>query len=269
MDILIHSISGMALGTAVSSFVEGGILKKLGLFALAGFAGALPDVDAISLWSGFDQSIGSVFGLEYSGKEIYFSKLWYGHHAFMHSFFAAVFLALFGAFLAYLFRSRINRLSIASLRKYLWNRLAYILAYIGGFTLHLLEDMPTPHCVWGGVNFFWPSASYIGGSGQIWWWNNYDLFLIVTGVFGINMLVLLLAKLIKFNSRIITSIVFIVGFSMALNQISTRGFDFNYQGHTPKYQEFEQRSKVIQREVLGEDLYFFMQRIDNQLPINF
>lgn len=46
-------------------------------------------------------------------------------------------------------------------------------------TFHLLEDMPTPDNIWGGVRIFFPFEVYIGGWNYIWWWNNYDLFLII------------------------------------------------------------------------------------------
>ena len=50
--------------------------------------------------------------------------------------------------------------------------------------------------VWNGVNFFWPSKYYIGGTGDIWWWNNYDIFLIVLSVVLTNTVILLSAPLI-------------------------------------------------------------------------
>ena len=69
MDILTHTLSGVAIGTVVSSFSNRGILDKVTIVLISGFAGALPDFDAISLWSGFDSTIGSFFNLPIGGNK--------------------------------------------------------------------------------------------------------------------------------------------------------------------------------------------------------
>lgn len=52
-------------------------------------------------------------------------------------------------------------------------------------------------------------------------------------------------------------------------QIITRPVDFNYSGHTTRYDEFEKASLEIQKEILGEDLYEVMLFIDSKIPLNF
>jgi hypothetical protein len=63
------------------------------VIGFSGLGGALPDFDAISLWSGFDKTFGKLFNLSNSGEVIYFSKFWYSHHGFLHSILASVILA--------------------------------------------------------------------------------------------------------------------------------------------------------------------------------
>jgi len=95
MDILSHTLSGIAVGTVAAAFVRKSrnSAKKKALIILSGaLAGAIPDIDAISLWSGFDNAIGSPLGLNYSGREIYFGKLWYSHHGMFHSLFMGLLL---------------------------------------------------------------------------------------------------------------------------------------------------------------------------------
>lgn len=269
MDILTHTLSGIAIGTVVASFSNKGFKTKMGIIAIAGFGAALPDFDAISLWSGFDSTIGDFFGLNNSGKNIYFSKYWYSHHAFMHSMLASFIIAIFGGILAYVGKSRFKNLSFKAFAFSIKQRRLYLAAFIFGFILHLLEDMPTPASVWGGVNFFWPSSSYLGGTGSIWWWNNYDIFLIVVAVILINSLALVAHRFIKFNGRKINTIVFFIGLAMALFQINTRSFDFSYSQHNVNFADYEEKSKEVQKEILGDRLYTLMLDFDNKLHIYF
>ncbi|MFT6717068.1 MAG: inner membrane protein, partial [Saprospiraceae bacterium] len=173
MDILSHTLSGLAVATAVASFAEGGFKQKAGIMILGAFAGALPDFDAISLWSKFDGSIGAILNLKHSGNVIYFSKFWYSHHGALHSLTFAALLPILYLMLTCLRKPK--KIGAVFLNKLARNKIM-ILTFFLGFTIHLLEDMPTPACVWGGVNLLWPSSTYYGGFGKIWWWNNYDIF---------------------------------------------------------------------------------------------
>ncbi len=269
MDILTHTLSGVAIGTVMASFSKGGFRRKMGIISIAGFGSALPDLDAISLWSKFDITLGRLFSLHNSGNEIYFLKFWYSHHAFLHSLFASLLIAFIIGFGLYLINSRQKSYSIRSLFLSLKNQHLFLFSFILGFLIHLIEDMPTPASVWGGVNFLWPIKTYTGGSGDIWWWNNYDLFLIVSGIVILNVSILFISGLGKINSRKLTTTIFITGLVLSLIQVKTRGFDFNYTGHTPKYQEYEQKSKEIQKDILGVTVYNLMLEFDNNMSLNF
>lgn len=265
MDILTHTLSGIAVGTVISTYSSGSFIQKLKIVLLSGFAGALPDIDAISHWSGFDSTIGALFNLPDTGRDIYSAKYWYSHHAFMHSLFASLLFAGLIGLVAHILQKKSKRNWKTTFHQ---NRLL-LLGFILGFSIHLLEDMPTPAASWGGVNFFWPSSSYIGGTGDIWWWNNYDIFLIVVIVIFLNLSLAGVYRIWKFNLRKSTTLVFLLGFSAALFQIKTREFDFAYSGSTSRYQEFEVKSKEIQKELLGDDLFELMEKLDNSLSIYF
>jgi hypothetical protein len=269
MDILTHALSGIAVGTVIVSFSDKKHKGKLGLIGLAGFGAVLPDLDAISLWSKFDSILGSFLGLKNSGQEIYFSKFWYSHHGFLHSLMAGVIIALLSFFLIFVLKRRLKMFLFQDLLQNLKNQKMYVFSFIAGFIIHLIEDMPTPSCVWGGVNFLWTSKIYVGGTGDIWWWNNYDIFLIVISVIGLNGIAHVTSKFIRIDIRKITAVVFFLGVALSLYQIKTRDFDFNYTGHTPKYQQFEIKSKEIQEKILGEKLYNLMLEFDNKIPVNF
>lgn len=269
MDILTHTLSGVAIGTVVAGFSKRGFWNKLGIIATSGIGGAIPDLDAISLWSKFDTTIGKLFGLAHSGKEIYFAKFWYSHHAFLHSAFAGLILAFIIGLVIHSIETRQKGNSIrCPITNFNTHSLA-LTSFLLGFFMHLLGDMPTPASTWGGVNFFWPSKAYIGGTGDIWWWNNYDLFLIAFGVVVLNILILLVSAILRKNSVGVTLFIFILAASMSFFQIKTRGFDFNYTGHTSNYYEYEQKSKAIQKHILGNTVYTHMLELDRKLSINF
>lgn len=269
MDILTHSLSGIAVGSVVAGFSNDGLVNKLKILVIAGFAGALPDFDAISLWSGFDSTIGKLFNLSHSGKDIYSAKLWYSHHAFMHSLVAGILFTGIVGISSHLFHSKFRNIKAASFIQSLKRQKLILIAFIIGFVLHLLEDMPTPASTWGGINFLWPSNQYIGGSGNIWWWNNYDIFLIVVSVLFINLLISIFGKLIRIKVSKFALVVFILGFLLAFIQIKTRNYDFAYSGYTNNYYEMEAKSKELQKDILGDKIYRIMERFDNQLKFYF
>ena len=264
MDILTHIVSGATIGACAASFTNKKITSIAGLIITGTIAGALPDIDAISLWSKFDGTFGKFFGLSLSGKEIYSSKLWYSHHNFLHSAVAAL-LFSFLAGLIIFFISKKPRQKIKQSQTHIIVAIAFFLGYI----THLVEDMFTPASVWGGVNFFWPSVKFIGGYGNIWWWNNYDIFLIIFTAFFINFSILTMNRYKKIPVKIITSGIILVAVLWVSVQIKNRDFDFNYTGFTAKYNVYEQKSLEIQKRILGKKLYNIMNHLDRQLKFNF
>ncbi len=254
MDILTHTISGLVIGTVAAGFSKETGLKKSGIVMAGGIGGCLPDIDAISLWSGFDATIGKIFGLSVSGHDIYFGTYWYSHHGFFHSLAAiAIYVLLFWII------QRLTKNKVA--KKPPFN---VVTAFAGGYLIHIFEDMPTPAGSWGGVNMFWPSSDWIGGPGQIWWWNNYDIFLIAFTALCLNLIILSLSTNHK-KTGLLTSCCFTFALASGFYQINSRGFDFNIQG----FQSKEIKSLEIQRKILGDTLYGFMLILDEKVKVNF
>ncbi len=259
MDILSHAVSGLAVSTVISSQIKVKFTTKLKFWLTGIFAAVLPDFDVLSLWSKFDQTLGIWLNLQHTGNEIYFSKFWYSHHAFMHSLLAALIFG--GTFLALgtLFKRK-NDLKI---------RMCLLTTFILAYSAHLFGDMPTPASVWGGVKLFFPYDEYIGGFGNIWWWNNYDLFMIMLLVVLINVGISIVQEFRSVQIKIISLITFAIGLTLIMIQIKSRPFDFSYEGHTANYLQFEEQSQLLQQEILGTHLYKMMNDFDKKLPFYF
>jgi inner membrane protein len=266
MDILSHTFSGMAIGTVAMQFCKGGFKEKSKVLLFSTLGGFIPDLDALSYWSGFDATIGNFFNLDKSGTEIYHSKVWYAHHAFNHSLLAAV-LYSFIIYLVFIFFNR-DKKSMLLLNL----KAPVLLGFFCGFMIHIFEDMPTPEFAWGGVALLFPSTNYTGGFGNIWWWNNYDLFLIIISVVFLNIIISVIGKSMKKNVKKVCLLIFILGTLTYFFQMNTRRFDFKYIGFTEHINvrsTYEKESKLIQKEILGDYLFKIMTDFDNYLPFYF
>jgi membrane-bound metal-dependent hydrolase YbcI (DUF457 family) len=267
MDILTHICSGIAGATVVAAFVKQQPAKRLKILVAGAAGGAFPDIDAISMWSQFDSTIGRFFNLSHTGRVIYGEKFWYSHHAFFHSLVAALLIALLLGVLSYsIHRIRHNKTGY-KFAVHCKSNFPLMITFIAGYLFHLLGDMPTPASVWGGVNLFWPDTTYIGGSGKIWWWNNYDVFLLLVSCIAINAGILSVFKQPVQRVAIILVAVFI--FILIEIQINIRQYDYAYSGNSIHYSEMEQHSKEEQKRILGERIYLGMAWLDNHLPIHF
>ena len=266
MDIISHTLTGIAVGTVVATLSNKTYKEKAGIMLIGALGGALPDLDAISLWSKFDTTLGAYFRLAHTGRQIYTGKFWYSHHAAMHSMLAPLLFLLIAVIIKVLCK---KGRKISNLTQYLKQKKFLLSTFFLAYMCHLLEDMPTPASVWGGVNLFYPSTGYIGGYGKIWWWNNYDLVIIVSAVILLNLIINSIPKRyhsIKWKTSIA---IFFTGLGLFLVQINTRTIDFSYEGSTTKYSYFESESKKIQKEILGDKLYHIMSRIDSYIPLHF
>lgn len=264
MDILSHTLSGIAIATTVCSIAKCTKKKLAGSICIGALAGSIPDLDAISLWSRFDQSIGKLLQLKHAGSEIYFGKFWYSHHAFNHSMLSALAWGLLLMGMLHLFQT--NKKKPKNIKTYfLQNKLTF-LVFVCAYNAHLLGDMITPASAWGGVQFFFPHKAYIGGWGLTWWWNNYDIFLLLGIWTSGNLLFIFFWKKWHVLASMFLS-------ASALGSIIilllTRPVDFSYSGHTQIYKELEAKSIEIQHNNLAPFLFRPMQKLDQQLPIYF
>ncbi len=226
MDILIHTLSGTIVATAIAAATNKRGWRKAAIVGLGAVAGALPDFDVISLWSGFDRTLGSWFNLP-SGRTVYTAKYWYSHHAFLHSVVGdALCTVLFGAVLWLLARMRPK----VPFRVFLKRKKVYLVTFFFAFMAHLLGDLPTPGAMWDGIALWWPSKSYVGGYGVTWWWNNYDVFLILLAGITANLILTLLNAWLR-NSRLklVPAYILVLALGLIVYQLNTRGFDFDYE----------------------------------------
>ncbi len=144
-----------------------------------------------------------------------------------------------------------------------------LIGFISGYILHLFEDMPTPSGSWGGVNFFWPSKTYIGGTADIWWWNNYDIFLIAVLVILLNSAIHFARRFYNFKHQLIVTIVFLACIGISFNQIKTRpGYLAKGQGKSKEHLT-EEGSLRIQRAILGDWLFGKMEEFDDWVVVYF
>lgn len=270
MDILTHAISGTAVAACAATFVKPSPLKKVKILFVGTLGGIFPDIDAVSMWSKFDATIGQLFNLSYTGKQIYGMKLWYSHHAFFHSLLASILFGLLLLFFVYLINSKIDKGGKKiGFSTFLQNKVIYFITFVLGYWAHLAGDLPTPSSVWGGIALFWPSNTYIGGAGKIWWWNNYDIFLLICLSIVLILVVPLISKYIKKRSKIFSSLVLCLILSLILIQINTRKYDYAYKESAINYAKMEGKSKKEQERILGRRLYRYMSWFDSKLKFYF
>ena len=261
MDLLTHTLSGIGIATVLASFANKDVQKK-GIILLCGcLGGALPDIDAISLWSRFDTTIGKFLRLPHRGRDIYFSNYWYSHRNFTHSLLGGVIMTLITVLCAYLI------VVLVAQDKHITNFLKrtgiYFSALFFAHLTHLLGDLPTPGGPWGGLKLFWPLTTTIGGTGQLWWWHNDDILLIIFACCVINTGLLIGYHLFKKTFMRYIPVLFVIGsFFLILHQIDQRNFSFAYTGYTRKYEEYDKKSLEIQRKILGKKMYDIMRTMD-------
>lgn len=255
MDIASHTVSGLAAASALLPLVIRKRWHAPFILLSGALGGAWPDLDAISQWGGYDSTIGKWFGLELSGRDIYFNNLWYSHHGVTHSLFGMV--CFTGLFLL------IMRACMPK-RKRRWNW-AFALPFALAYFMHLLEDMPTPGSVWEGIMLWFPFRPWVGGTGDIFWWNNYDIFLLFAGCFVVNVCIAVVGTWVpRFKRWRLTLVVFGAMLVWSSAQVQRRNFNFDYV----EYNRMDYRMKhwyslEIQRQMLGESGFERMQAFDD------
>lgn len=265
MDIFTHTLAGIAAASAIAGFSSRSLKDKF-LMICCGAAGAmLPDLDAVTLWPAFDTVIGKAVGLSQTGRNIYCGHYWYSHHQFMHSLAGGVIFTLAGASIGYLYcRRRCGHRSASAI---IMNISGFLLSFFFGYFMHLLGDLPTPDAVWNGIKLFWPLTTSVGGFGYIWWWNNYDIFLIFLAGGTLNAVLVVVNRFLKKRFlHHIPALLLLCMISAALFQITHRPTIFS---SARSYADKEQRSLVAQRDILGERLYSVMTALDRKIPVPF
>lgn len=268
MDIITHTLSGVVISAAAAALTKKPLWEKGIIICCGAIGGAFPDIDVITLWSGFDTTIGTFFDLSRTGRDIYFSNYWYSHHHLTHSLAGGAMITMSALLLLYLANLVLskNRNPFSLLR----GQGVYGLAFFLGYVMHLFGDLPTPGHTWKGITLFWPLSTAIGGTGHIWWWNNYDIFLLISGCCSVNIVVVMLQHIFKKPFIRYFPVIFSVVVSLAvLHQIIQRPVSFAYTGYNKKYNDHGNKSLEIQQEILGKRVYEIMVAFDRKLPIHF
>lgn len=238
--------------------------QRVKIVLLGALGGAFPDIDTMTIWPGFDQTLGQWFGLSASGSELYFSQAWYAHQGFCHSLLGLLLitLTLWGSS-SYVYAHTLRRApSTASAFGYLG---PYFAAFALGFFLHLMGDLFTPAGPWGGVRLFFPLDGYVGGWGAVWWWNNYDIVLIFALGMLVNIISLVSFSMLSVAGRYAPIVVFSCTLLLIGFQLERRHFDYNRPGYVVR----EQASLDFQQQYLPHNLYRFMRQVDRDLPVYF
>jgi inner membrane protein len=259
MDIVSHTLSGVAAATVVASFSAKKLPAKALILISGAAGGALPDADALSIVIG-------------NRVDIYTGNYWYSHHQFIHSILA-------GFLFTFLFLGISTIGWLSSLRKksifLFWKqKYPYFIAFFSGFVMHLLGDLPTPGGPWGGIKLFWPLRINAGGWGKIWWWNNYDLLLVIFLCCFVNSILLAIKSILKKSFLkpsfpIIVSIIFVLSFLSIVHQVNHRSHSFAYRGSlkAKEFYQYEENSLEIQKAILGNKLFSFISKVDSALII--
>ncbi len=266
MDILIHTLSGTCTAAFIATFSKTNTKSRLAMVLLGSLAGALPDIDAISLWSKFDKTIGQLLHLTHSGSEIYFGKFWYSHHGFFHSLFAAALFACIFISIRKLFFTTV------SWKPYLYALQTKLLlaTFFFSYIAHLIGDLPTPGAVWGGIRLFFPFEVYVGGYGTTWWWNNYDVF-VVLAVTAASLITLLSlqSKFFQKDLILLVTACYVGCMGACFYFVTHHSISFAYNGNTSRYAYYERISKIDQIERIGPRLYFKIAYLDKKFPFYF
>lgn len=264
MDLVINLLIGVLSGTAVAAY-NMSRPAQLWKLIIIGIIGAwFPSIDEITLWSSFDAVVGTALGLTSSGTEIYFGKFWYSHQAFFHSIFSVILFSVLLALAAGWFYRYILKGASTYARA---TRYCSIYAIVFGlaYLLHLGGDLVAPGGPWGGIRLFFPFEVYIGGWGFTWWWNNYDLALILLVCSILNIAFIYIIPPLRKGMRQLPGGILILAVLLIGVQLGKRDFDFNRPGYSVR----EHASKEIQRHMLGESLFSAMEEVDETLPIYF
>jgi inner membrane protein len=131
--------------------------------------------------------------------------------------------------------------------------------------MHLFGDLFTPAGSWGGIQLLYPLDTYFGGWGVLWWWNNYDIFLLLFLTLTVNLISLASFSMLSLAGRWLPIIILGCGLLLMGVQIKQRHFNYNQPGYLNR----EAASLSFQRSMLSPRVYRTMLRLDQRMPVYF
>jgi hypothetical protein len=223
-------------------------------------AGALfADIDSLSVWP-WERWLGFPLFDPDAAAQVYASHRWYAHQAFSHSL-----LGMFLITLSFWVASSGLHSRLFHRAPRFGSSFAYLAPYWAGwgigYVLHLAEDLFTPAGPWGGIALAFPSDQYIGGWGWVWWWNNYDIQLILLAAFAVHALMIFWSPVGKKGVRLFPVFVMLLASTWIGLQIHRRHYDFNRLNFTAN----EQFSHRFAQDALGENLYQAFYALDRKV----
>jgi hypothetical protein len=141
----------------------------------------------------------------------------------------------------------------------------YTIAFALAYLLHLAGDLISPSGIWGGMALFFPAKQYVGGWGLVWWWNNYDLLVILLLCIVFNLAMTFGLPMRSEASQRPPVFMFCLALLWISLQVSRRETDFNGQNFVTN----ETLSHEFQESVLGAPVYHQMRKVDEALPFGF
>jgi len=264
MDIVTQIVIGLCVATVVAGICYCRPAQQIKIILMGGLGSLLPEIDSLTSWEYFDQTIGAWLGFSQTGAQIYFGDSWLGHQGFFHSLLALVFFTGLFWWMASFLYARIMRAApnIWSAGGYLR---PYFVAFALGFAFHLIADLFTPSGAWGGLRLFFPFEVRVGGWGYLWWWNNYDIFLILIGALVINIISQISFSKLSTAGRYMSLAIFSCSILLIGIQIANRDINFNEADYLSR----EKASHTLQQKMLPPGLYHTMKSFDNGMPVYF
>jgi hypothetical protein len=264
MDVVTQILGGLCVATGVAGMCRCRPAQRVKIILAGGIGGAIPDLDTMTIWPGFDQTIGEWLHLSAPGADFYFGQAWYSHQGFFHSLLGMVLITLLlWRGISYVYARHLRKApSVSSAFLYLR---PYFIAFGLGFGLHLLGDLFTPAGPWGGIRLFYPLDTFVGGWGKVWWWNNYDIGLIFILGMLMNLISLFFLPMLSVAGRYTPIVVFVCSLFLIGHQLNRRTFDYN----RPGYMNREEASLTFQQQYLPSGLYHMMRTVDDHLPVYF
>ena len=227
MDLFSHAASGVCLGVAAGLLRGKTDFKPTLLLTLGTVA---PDIDGLTVL--FDHST-------------YYAQHWYSHHGALHSPLAAV-----AAFVGF---QTLSRLILGRRCASPAGRLAFLV----GWLIHLIEDLPSPAEPWGGLPLLWPfHDTRYGGWAHIWWLNEYLLFSLVSAAILALAGIAIVRRVQPRFARVISFITFTIALT-ALTQATIFSAVSRYESTS--------QWNTYQRLLLGDHLWAPVYRIDHVL----
>ncbi len=228
-----HSVFGFAAGFILSGITAKAKLSRRRTVILCTAGAVLPDLDAV--WLVLD-------------KEIYYGLKWFSHHAVLHSIFGVAIIALIAAIL---FQPKLTFHAKDSRQAFIKWMASFFVLFSGGL-LHLPCDMITLPGVWEGLPIFAPfSWDRFGGWAHMPWRDFYFICFSLCTYFVFS-LIWLCEYLFKKKTIIIPI--------LAALMLSYSTYYF-YNSRFTSTIAWENN----QKELVGEDIYFFAKKFEKQI----